>query len=77
MGPSAVKIELYSEARIDQKAECYEMSCVHPLTEVPGYYLYHAECLLGRPASDYTARMIPCFEGVRIPLENARILWQR
>jgi len=30
-----------------------------------------------RPATDYTARLIPHGDGVAIPLEEARILWQR
>ena len=30
-----------------------------------------------RPAEDYTARVIPQCDGVAIPLEDARILWQR
>jgi starch phosphorylase len=30
-----------------------------------------------RKATDYTARIIPHYNGVSIPLEDARILWQR
>jgi len=30
-----------------------------------------------RPAADYTARVIPYYEGVSVPLEEAHILWQR
>ena len=30
-----------------------------------------------RPARDYTARVIPQRSGVAVPLESARILWQR
>jgi starch phosphorylase len=30
-----------------------------------------------RPATDYTARVIPNKDGVAIPLEAAQILWQR
>ena len=30
-----------------------------------------------RPARDYTARVIPHYSGVAVPLESARILWQR
>lgn len=28
-------------------------------------------------AADYTARVVPHFEGVAIPLEDQRVLWQR
>ena len=30
-----------------------------------------------RLATDYTARLLPHYDGVAIPLEEARILWQR
>lgn len=30
----------------------------------------------GRPASDYTIRVLPRFEGLSVPLEDARVLWQ-
>jgi len=33
--------------------------------------------LTERPASDYTARLIPYRDDVAVPLEVARILWQR
>ena len=33
--------------------------------------------LPARPATDYTARVIRRCGGVAIPLEDARILWQR
>jgi len=40
-------------------------------------YVYTAEVPAARPATDYTARVIPLHDGVAIPLEDARILWQR
>jgi starch phosphorylase len=40
-------------------------------------YVYTAEVPAARPSADYTARVIPHCEGVAIPLEDARILWQR
>jgi starch phosphorylase len=30
-----------------------------------------------RPVVDFTARIVPHFAGVAIPLEEAHILWQR
>jgi len=36
-----------------------------------------AQRLTERPASDYTARLIPHCDDVAVPLEAARILWQR
>ncbi len=42
-----------------------------------GGYVYRAAVSAARPATDYTARMIPHCHGVAIPLEAAQILWQR
>jgi starch phosphorylase len=40
-------------------------------------YVYTAEVPAARPATDYTARVIPHRSGVAVPLEAVRILWQR
>ncbi|MGA7980298.1 MAG: hypothetical protein WCA32_08725, partial [Chromatiaceae bacterium] len=40
-------------------------------------YAYRGQVPAARPATDYTARLIPHRDGVAIPLEDARILWQR
>jgi starch phosphorylase len=42
-----------------------------------GGYVYRAQVPASRPATDYTARLIPHFDGVAVPLEEAHILWQR
>lgn len=39
--------------------------------------LFHAEVLTTRPADDYTARIIPHYEDIAVPLEDDLILWQR
>jgi len=40
-------------------------------------YAYRAQVPAVRPATDYTARLVPNYTGVAVPLEAARILWQR
>ena len=40
-------------------------------------YTYYAQVPATRPAIDYTARIIPQHDDVRVPLEEAHILWQR
>ena len=40
-------------------------------------YVYRAAGSAARQPADYTARVIPHCDGVAIPLEDARILWQR
>jgi hypothetical protein len=54
-----------------------EMNCIRQLAGAPGGYVYRAAVPAGRPPSDYTARVIPRRDGVAVPLEDARILWQR
>ena len=47
-----------------------------PLADETGSYIYGATVSASRPQADYTARVLPHYEGVAIPLEDARILWQ-
>jgi len=54
-----------------------EMERGGQLAGAPGGYTYRAQAPATRPAADYTARVIPHCDGVAIPLEEARILWQR
>ncbi|MGO8954008.1 MAG: hypothetical protein ACLPWS_09915 [Rhodomicrobium sp.] len=53
------------------------MRRIRQLNGAPGGYVYSATVPAVRSAADYTPRVIPNFEGVAIPLEDARILWQR
>ena len=54
-----------------------EMKRVRQLAGAPGGYVYSAAVSAARPPTDYTARVIPHCDGVAVPLEDARILWQR
>jgi starch phosphorylase len=73
----AVKVELYANGVDDSSAERVEMQCVRQLVGALHGYAYHAEVPAIRPATDYTARLIPQHEAVAVPLENSHILWQR
>ena len=53
------------------------MKRIRPLTGAAGGYVYTTAVSAARPATDYTARVIPHCDSVAIPLENTRILWQR
>jgi starch phosphorylase len=53
------------------------MTCLHPLADESGGFLYSATVGAARPAADYTARVMPHYNDVAIPLEDSRILWQR
>ena len=39
--------------------------------------VYVASVPAQRDAADYTARVVPRFHGVHVPLEEPAILWQR
>ncbi|WP_236943311.1 hypothetical protein [Hymenobacter sp. PAMC 26628] len=42
-----------------------------------GTYHYQALVTTTRPAGDFTARLLPQYEDIAVPLEDHRILWQR
>ena len=73
---SAVRIELYADARNNSATVKQEMTRLRDLPGVPGG-VYSATVSASRPASDFTARLLPCFDGVSVPLEAGKILWQR
>jgi glycogen phosphorylase len=77
LDPVAVRIELYANGSNGVASERVEMEPVRQLTGATHGYAYHASVPAARPAMDYTARVIPRCDGVAIPLEDARILWQR
>lgn len=75
--PNAVRVELYADGINGNAPVRQEMMRGRPLTGAPGGWLYRTRVPADRPASDYTARVIPQHPGVAIPLEDARIAWQR
>jgi starch phosphorylase len=77
LDPEAVRVELYADGVIGGAPVRQEMKRVRQLSGAPGGYLYSAAVSAARPPSDYTARVIPHCDGVAVPLEDARILWQR
>jgi starch phosphorylase len=54
-----------------------EMKRAREVAGMPGGYVYSAAVSAALPPADYTARVIPHREDVAVPLEDARILWQR
>jgi starch phosphorylase len=77
LDPSAVQLELYADGVTGGDPVRQEMKRVRGLAGASGGYVYGAAVSADRPAEDYTARVIPHCDGVSIPLEEARILWQR
>ncbi len=77
LNPKAVQVELYANGINNGSPVRKAMTLLHPLADESGGYIYSAIVSAVRPAADYTARVIPHCEGVAIPLEESRILWQR
>ena len=77
LDPKAARVELCANGLNGAVTERVEMKPVRPLAATSGGYVYGAGVPSVRPATDYTARVIPRFDGVAVPLEEARIRWQR
>ncbi len=73
----AVRVELYACDTGDVVSPCVEMKRARQLIGAASGYVYRAEVEATRPAADYTARVIPRFAGVAVPLEAGQVLWQR
>jgi starch phosphorylase len=76
LDPKLVQVELYAEGLNGGSPVREAMKFCRQLVG-SGDYAYCASVPATRPASDYTARVIPYREGVAVPLEEARILWPR
>ena len=75
--PKAVRVELYADGVNGDRPVREEMKCAGPQPGVSQVCVFRATVPATRPASDYSARAIPQFSGVAVPLECSRILWQR
>ena len=77
LDPEAVRVELYANGVNSAAPERVEMKRVRQLVGATNGYAYRAEVPSARPATDYTARLIPRRDDLAVPLEDAHILWQR
>ncbi|HXN09824.1 MAG TPA: alpha-glucan family phosphorylase, partial [Steroidobacteraceae bacterium] len=73
----AVRVELYADPKDGSDPVRQEMKPGPVLSGASRRCLYYATVPATRPAGDYTARIVPRHAGVAVPLECARILWQR
>ena len=76
LAPDSVVVELYADAAGEESAFRQPMIRA-PAATSSGAYVYGCSVTGQRPATDYTPRVIPHFDGVAVPLEAGRILWQR
>ncbi|GAB3638973.1 glycosyltransferase family 1 protein [Hymenobacter arcticus] len=73
--PDQVLVELYANA-LPGEAPLRIPLVPDAARSADGTYHYQALVTTTRPAGDFTARMLPTYEGIAVPLEDGRILWQ-
>jgi starch phosphorylase len=76
LDPEAVRVELYAEGDNGGAPMRLEMKRERTLTGAIHGHIYRAHAPASRPASDYTARLVPNCDGVAVPLEAACITWE-
>ena len=76
LDPRAVCVELYAEGVNGGEPVRQEMKQARQMKGADGA-IYSAQVSAARPATHYTARIIPRCAGAAIPLEDARIIWQQ
>jgi len=76
LDPNSVRVELYADGVNGGEPVRQEMMRGQELADANGA-IYSTQVATTRPATDYTARVIPHCSGVAVPLEADPILWQR
>jgi starch phosphorylase len=77
LSPESVRVELYADGISDSAPVLEEMKRGLQMANTSGGYVYSVTVSSSRPASHFTARVIPHQDGVAVPLEESHILWQR
>ena len=73
----SVRVELYADALPGGQPVRQEMKAISQTSGVSDGVVYGATVPSTRPTGDYTARVMPRQDGVAVPLEDGKILWQR
>ena len=74
---STVRVEIYADPVERGEPVRDPMERLADPTTAPGYIRFAAAVPAGRPATDFTLRVVPVFAGVYVPLEAPFVLWQR
>jgi starch phosphorylase len=77
LDPQDVRVELCANGVQGGAFARQEMKLSANQPDVPGCHVYSTSVSPDRPSGDYSARLVPHLTGVSVPLEDARILWQR
>ena len=75
--PEQLKVELFADSIQGGKPAIESMTALEPQADSPDVLTYSAKVIATRPASDYTARIIPHHPNASVPLEAGQIIWQR
>jgi starch phosphorylase len=75
--PGSVRVELFANGKDGENSIRQEMTQLGNTGGGPNGFVYSATVTSARPASDFTPRMVPSFEGLAVPLEAHEILWQK
>jgi starch phosphorylase len=76
LGPEAVRVELYADGQNGTEPVRQPMQRGDPLPGSANAFVYVANVPVTRPASDYTARVVPYKIGAAVPLEAPFIRWR-
>lgn len=77
LDPNILRVEVFAEGINGSGPIQEEMTRVESPAGERHRQVYHASVSAMRPATDYTARILPHRAGVAVPLEVDPILWQR
>lgn len=77
VAPTSIRVEIYADALRGGCSVRLEMTHLRPLPGESGGHVFSATVSASRPASDYTARIIPRCDDLLVPLEAGWILWQK
>jgi len=75
--PDQFRVELYADPIGENRAKPEILAACKSSAEPSGTIVYSVCCPANRPATDYTARLVPSHIGAFVPLEADQILWQR
>ncbi len=77
VNPETVQVQLFADGINGEEPTIAKMKLTKKPKTKNREYSYLVTVPASRPASDFTARVIPSFEELSVPLETNLILWQR
>ena len=75
--PDEIKVELYADSINGFTEMKQEMKPLGKHLSASNNYTFGVKVPSSRPATDYTARIIPYYENIVVPLEARQIVWQK